>query len=287
MTTKKQALLIFSKPPLPGLVKTRLTKAYGGSFSNEQAVEFYKRSLYDVSELGMHALLELQAENDELVAADPSAEKVVFDFFVSTTPADNVDLMKQTYDAIGPWPMDIHYITDKGTTFDEHFDDAFSQIFEQGYESIVSVGGDIPTMPKTHIKQSFAWLSYFQDIGTPGFVQAPCQECGTSLVGYSYNTPISHQGVYYNLEGKAALDAYVEKLEEKDIPSVYLSPVSDVDEPADLAHAISCIRAIARSAPSQPDLYVPCRVLDWFDFMGLQVKTPPNTNHDPRDYLNA
>ena len=39
-----------------------------------------------------------------LVAADPDAVKITYDFFVSTTPAENVELMRQTYDAIGPWP---------------------------------------------------------------------------------------------------------------------------------------------------------------------------------------
>ena len=286
MTEKKQALLLFSKPPVPGMVKTRLTTKHGGFLSEVQAAEFFKRSLYDVSELAMHALLELQAENDALVAADPDAVKITYDFFVSTTPAENVELMRQTYDAIGPWPMEIHYLTDKGSTFDDHFDDAFRQIFALGYESIVSVGGDIPTMPKSHIQQAFAWLDYFQGLGTPGFVQAPCQECGTSLVGFSRNTPIDHQGVYYNLNGRAALDAYVEKLQEKDIPSAYFSPVADIDEKTDLAHAISCMRAIKQAAVFQTDLFVPQRVLDWVDYMGIQVITPPNDEHDPRQYID-
>ena len=286
MAEKKQALLLFSKPPVPGMVKTRLTTEHDGFLSPAQAADFFKRSLYDVSELAMHALMELQMENDAAVAADPSVDKVTYDFFVSTTPAENVELMKETYDAIGPWPMEIHYMTDKGATFDDHFDDAFKQIFALGYESIVSVGGDIPTMPKSHITQAFEWLDYFQSIGKPGFVQAPCQECGTSLVGFSHNTPMDHQGVYYNLDGRPALDGYMEKLEERDVPSAFLSPVADIDEKTDLAHAISCMRAIKQAAEYQTDLFVPQRVLDWVDYMGIQVITPPNDEHDPRQYID-
>ncbi len=78
----------------------------------------------------------------------------------------------------------------------------------------------------------------------------------------------------------------MEKLIEKDIPSAYLSPVSDVDEATDLAHAVSCIRAIARAAKSQPDLYVPQRVLDWVDFLGLKIVTPPNEDRDPRSDID-
>ena len=286
MAERKQALLLFSKPPIPGMVKTRMTVEHGGILSPEQAAEFVKRSLYDVSEMAMHALYELQVENDALVAQDPQADKITYDFFVSTTPANNVELMKETYEAIGPWPMEIHYLTDKGATFDDHFDDAFAQIFALGYESIVSVGGDIPTMPKSHITQAFQWLEYFQGQGTPGFVQAPCQECGTSLVGFSYNTPINHQGVYYNLDGKPALDAYVEKIDAENIPGAYFSTVADIDEKTDLAHAISCMRAIERAAAHQPSLFVPRRVLDWVDYMGFTVATPPNDEHDPRQYID-
>ncbi|MFR1167404.1 MAG: hypothetical protein ACLSDQ_07270 [Adlercreutzia equolifaciens] len=108
MTTKKHALLIFSKPPIPGMVKTRLTRERGGILSEQQAAEFFRRSLYDVSELCMHALIELQRENDARLAADPDADAVTYDFFVSTTPADNVQAMRETYDAIRPWPMEVH-----------------------------------------------------------------------------------------------------------------------------------------------------------------------------------
>lgn len=285
MAQKKHALLLFSKPPVAGRVKTRLTTEHGGFMTPEQSAAFYKRCLYDVSELCMHALFKLQEENDAKVAADPSIDSVRYDFFVST-PAAELQIMKDTYDEIGPWPMEIHYLTDKGATFDDHFDYAFKQIFDEGYEHIVSVGGDIPTLPKSHITQAFEWLDYFQELGTPGFVQAPCQECGTSLVGFSYNTPINHQGIYYNMSGRPALDGYVEKLKEGNIPSAYLSPVADIDERSDLAHAISCMRAIAEAGKYQPDVFIPQRVLDWVDWMGIKVSTPPNDEHDPRQYLD-
>ena len=68
MAEKKQALLLFCKPPVPGLVKTRLTIERGGFLSPEQAAELFRRCLYDVSEMCMQALLSMQADNDALVA---------------------------------------------------------------------------------------------------------------------------------------------------------------------------------------------------------------------------
>lgn len=285
MTVQKEALLLFSKPPIPGKVKTRLTTKFGGFMSDNQAADFFKMCLYDVAETCIHALFELQWANDAAVAENPEATKIQYDFFVGC-PEANLQLMKDTFDEIGPWPMEIHYITDSGATFDDHFDDAFGQIFGMGYDCIVSVGGDIPTLPKDHLTQSFTWLEYFRNCGTPGVVMAPCQECGTSLVGFHCDTPINHQGVYYNMEGKPALDAYIEKIDANHLPCAYFAPIADIDEVTDLAHAISCLKAMKRAAEFQPTIRVAQRVLNWVDYMGITVSTPPNEEHDPRQYLD-
>lgn len=284
---KKYAILIFSKPPIPGLVKTRLTRERGGAFTQQQAAAFFKRSLWDVTELAMWCMDDLDALNAQEIAANPGAPKRSYDLFVSTTPEKNVELMKETIETISGWPREIHYMADRGATFDDHFDMAFQEIFDQGYEAIVSIGADIPTLPRAHVTQAFQWLQYFAEtVGTPGFVCAPCQECGTSLVGFNFDTPIDHQGIYYNMSGRPALDGYYEKLQEKEIPSAYLAPVADVDEVEDLAHCLSCARALRESAKYQTGIYVPRRVLEWADAIGIKPVSPPNDNHDPRQYFD-
>lgn len=287
MAIRKQAFLMFSKAPIPGTVKTRLTEANGGFLTEEQAADFFKLSLLDVCDASMQALQQLQSEKDAARTEDPSVDEFRYDFFLSTTPASSLPLMEDLFEKTGPWPMEIHFMTDSGATFDDHFDDAFKQIFDQGYESIVSISGDIPTLAKSHLTQAYQWLEYFKDSGTPGFVCAPCQECGTSLVGASCDTPINHQGVYYNLDGVPALDAYMEKVRAKDIPVAYFSPIPDVDDKTDLAHAISCMYAIEQAGKYQPDIFVPRRTLSWVRFMGIQVSTPPNDEHDPRQYIDT
>lgn len=284
---KKYAILIFSKPPIPGLVKTRLTKERGGAFSQEQAAQFFKRSLWDVTELAMWCMDDLEAANRAELEANPGAPRRSYDLFISTTPAKNVNLMKETIEEVPGWPREIHYMADKGATFDDHFDMAFQEIFDLGYEAIVSIGADIPTLPRHHVTQAFQWLDYFSEVvGTSGFVCAPCQECGTSLVGFNFDTPINHQGIYYNMSGRPALDGYVEKLKENNIPNAYLAPVADVDEVEDLAHCLSCARALQTAAEFQTGIYVPRRVLEWADYMGIKPVAPPNDNHDPRQYFD-
>jgi glycosyltransferase A (GT-A) superfamily protein (DUF2064 family) len=288
MAIKKHALLLFSKPPLPGLVKTRLTKEKGGPFSQEEAAEIFRRSLFDVAELCCLALHELEVENIEERSADPDADEHTYSLFVSTTPAENVKVIKETFEEIGQWPREFTYIVDEGTTFDEHFDDAFKQIFEEGFDSILSVGADIPLLPRDHLLNGFRWLQYFlatSDKG--GIVQAPCQEVGVSLIGWTRDTEVDHQGVYYNMTGRPALDAYVEKAKEKEIPLITFQPVADIDTVSDFAHATSLARAVQYSKQFQSDLYVPERFLAWVDWRGIKVGTPPNEDFDSREGIDA
>jgi glycosyltransferase A (GT-A) superfamily protein (DUF2064 family) len=285
MSGKRFAFLFFTKAPLPGLTKTRLTKERGGILSAEEAAGLYKASMLDVVEMGFLALEELnqaaQANSDEGV---PDR----YDFFVSCSPASEQKYLEEIFRKEGPWPTNIHFITDSGKTFDEHFDSAFRQLFDQGYHSVVSIGGDLPTMPVSHIVQAFQWLEYFDAISDKGgFVQAPCQECGVSLVGYTANTAMDSKGVFYNLDGIPALDAYIMKAAERGVPVATLTPVADFDDTRDLAHTCSLIRAMAYSSQFQPGIGVPKRTLAWINRARISIVTPPNLEHDPRERIDA
>lgn len=289
MNTSKSALLLFCKPPIPGLVKTRLTEARGGSLTNEEAAEFFSCSVRDVAEVCMLAFDDLEQENALQRQADPSVPEKEYDFFVSTISESAVEMVEKMFNEDGEWPRKITYIVDNGASFDEHFDDAFDQIFKRGYDSIVAVGGDMPLLPRSHISEAFQWLDILsrEDAHGYAFVQAPCQQSGVSLVGKTKETPISAGGVYYNRTGLPALDAYTDKLRELRIPNVFLNPVSDIDNDNDLAHAISCLNAVAEASFYQTDIFLARRVLEWVDRMGLQVEAPPNDEHDPRQYIDV
>lgn len=289
MTVSKNALVLFCKPPLPGLVKTRLTEERGGNLTNDEAAAFFRCSLLDITELSMIAFDDLEALNAQERSAKAEAPQREYDFFVSTINDEAIQFLKEMYAQDGEWPREIHYIVDKGSSFDKHFDDAFNQIYARGYDNVVAIGGDMPLLPRGHVIDSFCWLDYLAALSSEGyaFVQAPCQQSGVSIVGKSKNTPISAEGVYYNLTGLPALDAYTNVLKTVDIPNVFLSPVSDVDSDEDLAHAISCLNAVAEASLYQTDIFLARRVLEWVDAMGLQVTAPPNDNHDPRQYIDV
>jgi uncharacterized protein len=284
MGNRDHAFMLFTKAPLAGLTKTRLTEVRGGIFTPQEAASFYQATLLDVVEIGFRALDELA----RLAEADNGNGAEQYDFYISCSPASEQDYLEQVLEGGGPWPAPIHFINDSGQTFDQHFDDAFKQLFDLGYQSIVSVGGDLPTMPVSHIVQAFQWLTYFDAISDKGgFVQAPCQACGVSLVGYTAKTPMDSEGVFYNLQGVPALDAYTNKLSDRGIPLALLMPVADVDNMEDLAHTISILHAAKYASYFQTDLFVPHRTLAWVERVGLRISTPPNAEHDPRERIDA
>jgi len=289
MTVSRNALLLFCKPPLPGWVKTRLYKENGGPLEPEQAAEFFRRSLLDVTELGMLGLSELEELNAQEREDDPDAPERRYDYIISTTPQSSVDVVRKVFEDEGGWSHPITYLCDTGSSFDEHFDDAFNQLFDAGYDNVVAIGGDLPTLPLEHIVDAFLWLDRLSADDPHGYalVMAPCQQSGVSLVGYTRATPIDSQGVYYNLSGLPVLDGYVRKLQREKVPSAYLTPVADVDRDGDLAHLVSCLNAIAEASEHQTGIYLARRVLEWIDATGLYVDSPPNDEHDPRQYLDS
>jgi hypothetical protein len=233
--------------------------------------------MFDVAELCCLALHELELEDIAERSADSSADEHSYSFFISTTPEENSEVMRKTFEEIGQWPREFTYIADEGETFDDHFDNAFKQIFDQGFDSILSIRADIPLLPREHVVNGFRWLRYFLETGeTGGVIQAPNQEVGVSLIGWTSTTEIDHQGVYSNENGRPALDSYVEKAKEKEIPLALLAPVATIGDVSDFAHATSLARAAQYSRQFQPDLYVPERFLAWVDWRGIRVGTPPS-----------
>jgi len=276
LRAQKHAFMFFTKAPTPGLTKTRLTSARGGFLTPEEAVDLYTAVMLDVAEIGHKALEQLNA----------AAKGDIYDFVVCSSPASDVDRVRRILEETFPWP--VRYITDRGNNFNEHFDDGFKQLWKLGYHSAVSIGGDLPSMPVSHIVRAFQWLAYFDsEYETGGLVFCPCQACGVSLVGLTETTPMEFDGVFYNPDGTPALDAITALSAARGIPAAALDPVSDIDNAEDLAHALSLARSHAYVSQFQPEIMFPKRFLAWADATGVVVSTPPNTDHDPREALDA
>lgn len=282
MRIRKNALLLFSKPPIAGLVKTRLTVLKDGIFEPEVASGLYHCMLFDVAEICCDALAQLEAHQAE--SGDIVDE---YELIISTTPQKNVEVMQRIFDESGQWPRPISIICDEGSSFDEHYNHAFEQVFAMGFDTILSMGADMPALPRAAVVEGFEKLHALCDVPGGGIVISPDQEMGVSIIGWTRETAMSHDGVFYNKDGKTVLPAYIDKAAELGLAALYLPAVVDVDTMGDLFHNITLVQAIEYCAKFD-DLSVPWRTAQALRDMGYaDVRVPPNDLHDPREEIDT
>ena len=279
MNRKKHAISLFTKSPQPGVTKTRLTQAFGGPLTEIEAAQFYRATLLDVADTIFNTLK---------ICNESANNRELYDFVISCTPEGEIarlqNLLRAEFTNAGP----IRYIVDQGSNFDEHFNDHYRQLFNQGYSSVVCIGGDLPTVSPEFLRRAFQWLAYFDARSKRGgMVIAPCQAAGVSLVGLTATANMDFTGVFYNQQGTAALEAITRIAALRQIPMALLESLPDVDNTEDLAHTIAVLHAMAYAASSQENISVPRRTLAWIQEKCLVVSTPPNEEHDPRGDIDS
>lgn len=281
MTTRNNVVLLFSKVPEAGLVKTRLTTLKDGIFSPEAASVLYHCMLFDVAETIMAAFDELESQ-----PATPGVHDV-YELLISTAPAEAAPRMEALFEEAGTWPRAIRVATDEGATFDEHYNDAFEKAWEAGADCILSMGADMPALTTDDVIRGFQALHELDDAHEPGIVLAPDQELGVSIIGWNRETCFDHTGVFYHPQGLTVLPAYIRKAKEAQITARYLPPVPDVDTMADLAHAATVVEALGYCAPFGLGAW-PHRTARALDELGWsEIRIMPNGLMDPRSHLDG
>ena len=286
MRTRKNVLLLFSKVPEPGLVKTRLTTLKDGVFEPDVASGLYHCMLFDVVEICCAAMTRLE---ERACAVDPATGEEIRDVYemsISTAPVGNLDKMRELFAVSGTWPRDIVFVADEGKSFDEHYNDAFQKAWDDGADTILSMGADMPALTVDDVVRGFEALQKLDVSDKGGIVLAPDQEMGVSIVGWPRKTEFDHSGVFYNQEGLTVLPAYIAKARRMGLPAIYLPPVPDVDTMADLMHNITVVEALNYCAPFDGNT-PPWRTVDALKQMGWdEVRVMPNDLRDPREAID-
>ncbi len=311
MRTRKNVLLLFSKPPAPGLVKTRLTTLKDGVFAPEVASALYHCMLFDVVEICCAALATLEAR---AAGADAGAAAAMAAGAEEATEARAGEACgarcrragarriraghlhhagnergRHAGEAVrrrGTWPRELVLIADEGASFDEHYNHAFAQAWERGADAVLSMGADMPALTTADVIGGFEALHRLDGVPGGGIVLAPDQEMGVSIVGWTRATAFDHAGVFYNQEGLTVLPAYIAKARERNLPALYLPAVPDVDTMADLMHNVTLVEALNYCAAFDGNT-PPWRTADALAQIGWsEVRVPPNDLHDPREEID-
>lgn len=280
MRERKNTVLLFSKLPEVGLVKTRLTTLKDGWFEPEVASALYHCMLFDVVEIICAALADLEAADAEGDVHD------TYELVISTAPARNLEPMRKLFEDAGTWPREIVFINDEGSNFDEHYNHAFQQAWDRGADCILSMGADMPALTKSDVKFGFEQLHKLDGLPNGGIVLAPDQEMGVSVIGWTRDTDFSHTGVFYNQTGLTVLPAYIEKARLGNLPVLWLPPIPDVDTMADFYHNVTLVEALCYCAEFD-DVCPPWRTAQALEEIGFShIYVAPNDLRDPRDEID-
>ena len=191
------ALLVIAKRPTPGQTKTRLTPP----LTAEQAAALYECFLVDTLDLVRRV-----PKMDPLIAYLPSEARA---YFAGLAP-------------------DFGLVLQGGAGLGERLDNALTGCLNRGYERVVIMNSDGPTLPAAYLERAFEALCDGADV-----ILGPSADGGYYLIGVRQPVPRLLRGVRMStptvLADTLALAA-VDGLRAELLPAWY-----DVDEAADLA----------------------------------------------------
>lgn len=270
----KTAVVVFTKVPKAGDTKTRLSIERGGIFTLEEAASFYRASLLDVL--------------DSCIAADCA------DLYICQNLKGDQKVMEELVQETSN-PQGIKEIfKDQGGHFDEGMQYAIDYILRDGGEdrladSVIIVGGDNPALQPATLREAVQKLEKLAsskeakecalkykkyatepEVGA-AMIESIDQEGGFNLIGYTYSTPFSFEGVFYNLDGVTALDMIARKAAERDIPISIVEMVPDVDLPIDLASFLPVLNTLELAAKYDEDIVLPKRTAKFLKDLNLET----------------
>jgi rSAM/selenodomain-associated transferase 1 len=198
--SKRRALVVYAKAPIPGTVKTRLCPP----LSPEEATALHSSFVMDAIERTKHVSGKLKA--DCFIACDPSMEHP---FFTALRSRHGVKLLQQ-----------------RGQDLGERMDGTMQELLDHDYSSVVITGCDLPTLPPEEISRAFGLL----DVND--CVLGPCPDGGYYLIGLRRPCPDLFSNIPWGTSEVLGLTK--EKATALNLKLGLTAPWSDIDTPDDL-----------------------------------------------------
>ncbi|MCH8487204.1 MAG: TIGR04282 family arsenosugar biosynthesis glycosyltransferase [Candidatus Cyclonatronum sp.] len=188
----KKALIVFLKPPVKGRVKTRLARSVG----EEQALAVYR------------AMVQLT-----LKAADESGAEVFA-------------YMSESGDPGFAMPAGFRLRVQQGETLGLRMENAFKEVFEEGFGKVLIIGSDCPQMSPAVLGEAYRYLD------AAPVVAGPATDGGYFLLGMTALVP----GIFELARWSHAqvLDETLAILQRKRVGYALMSELSDLDDAQDL-----------------------------------------------------
>ena len=224
MRPTRDCLVLFTRVPIPGSVKTRLCPP----LTPEQASELHTSFLLDVAE----GSRELKAERPDLrilLAAHP------------------FELRGELPEAVGNRPG-VEVVAQLGQDLGSRMAAMFRQCFEFGAERVVIRNTDSPTLPNDRIREAFAGL---ERDGVDSVI-GPDDGGGYYLLGLRRMIPELFEQIPLGsqTEGATVFGATMDVMRSLGASSLVLASEPDCDVPDDLDRLASELGARPEAAPN-------------------------------------
>lgn len=201
-TALRSALVIFAKAPIPGQVKTRLCPP----LTPDEASTLHGSFVLDTLERTKTAATKLKLPIDRYLACAPSVTHV---FFKIMEERHGVKLIDQIGDDLGA-----------------RMTHAFASLFAQGYQQVLLIGTDVPTLPFDHFTQALTALE------SHDLVLGPAVDGGYYLAGLTRTIPELFTDIPWSTDQVLRLTQ--EKASAIGLTVSLIQPWRDVDTLADL-----------------------------------------------------
>ncbi len=198
MQHNSNALIVVAKRPAPGKTKTRLSPP----LTPELASALYESFLLDT-----------------------------LDQMRQVTDAHHVIAYLDERDYFQRLAPDFELIPQEGDDLGERLDHALTRYLLRGYERVVIMDSDSPTLPSEYLSQAFSVLSDGADV-----VLGPCDDGGYYLIGLKKPTPRLLREVHMSTPTVATETMALAK--EEGLHLVNLPVWYDIDDVASLSRLI-------------------------------------------------
>ena len=210
MQHNSNALIVVAKRPTPGKTKTRLSPP----LTPELASALYECFLFDT-----------------------------LDQIRQVRDAQHVIAYLDEYDYFQRLAPDFELIPQEGHDLGERLDNALTFYLSRGYERVVIMDSDSPTLPPDYLSRAFHILSDSADV-----VLGPCDDGGYYLIGLKKPTPRLLREVHMSTPTVAADTMALAK--EEGLNLVMLPTWYDIDDIASLSRLIKEIEELELMSPT-------------------------------------
>ena len=210
MQHNSNALIVVAKRPTPGKTKTRLSPP----LTPELASALYECFLFDT-----------------------------LDQIRQVRDAQHVIAYLDEYDYFQHLAPDFELIPQEGHDLGERLDNALTFYLSRGYERVVIMDSDSPTLPPDYLSRAFHILSDSADV-----VLGPCDDGGYYLIGLKKPTPRLLREVHMSTPTVAADTMALAK--EEGLNLVMLPTWYDIDDIASLSRLIKEIEELELVSPT-------------------------------------